>query len=141
MSENYKQLPAKPKPQVASGNEPYWQALREHRLVVQRCTNCNQRRHYPRPMCNACYSMEFDWQEMPARGFIHSWTVTHHPFHPGFKQDVPYATVTIDLEPGIRLQAPLLGDPHKLAAGIGVNIDFVDVDEGVTIPCARIANN
>jgi uncharacterized OB-fold protein len=139
MSETYEELPAKPQPQIAPGNEPYWQALREHRLVIQRCANCKQLRHYPRPMCDACYSMEFDWQELPARGHVHSWTVTHHPFHPGFKRDVPYVTVTVDLESGIRLQTPLLGVKDHLALGTLVDLEFIDVEGGATIPCARIA--
>ena len=139
MSTNYEELPSKPQPQIAAGNKAYWQALREHRLVVQRCADCQKLRHYPRPMCDGCYSMAFDWLEISPRGVVHSWAVTHHPFHPGFKKDVPYTTLTIDLEARIRLQTPLLGESRNLAFGTAVNIEFVDVENNCTIPCARIA--
>jgi uncharacterized OB-fold protein len=32
------------------------------------------------------------------RGRVHSWTVAHHPFHPGFKEELPYIVAIVDLE-------------------------------------------
>ena len=94
------QLPPPPRPEPPPEHEPYWQGLREHRLMIQRCTACGTLRHYPRPVCPACYAMDYDWAEVAPRGTVHTWNVSHHPFHPGFKRAVPYATVTVDLEAG-----------------------------------------
>lgn len=140
MTANYDALPAKPRPQPVPENEPYWTGLREHRLLVQRCSACGQRRHYPRPMCDACYSMDYAWEELDRSGTVHSWTVTHHPFHPGFKRDIPYATVTADLAPGIRIQAPLADDDaSKLSVGVAVVVEFVDIDGSLTLPALRLS--
>ncbi len=141
MSDTYDQLPEKPRPQPAPENQAYWDGLREHRLLIQRCTNCNKLRHYPRPMCDSCYAMAYDWQEVDGRGKVHSWTVSHHPFHPGFKRDIPYITVAADLDAGLRLQAPLVGsDVAALALDLPVVVDYNDVDEALTLPYLRLAN-
>jgi uncharacterized OB-fold protein len=139
MNDTYDLLPEKPRPQPAQENLAYWDGLREHRLLVQRCLSCNKLRHYPRPMCDSCYSMEYDWQEIDGRGTVHSWTVSHHPFHPGFKRELPYVTVTADLEAGLRLQAPLVGgDSSSLRLGLPVVVEYTDVDEALSLPCLRL---
>ena len=139
MTDNYDQLPEKPRPQPSPENEPYWDGLLEHRLLVQRCTNCDKLRHYPRPMCDACYSMDYTWQEIDGRGTVHSWAISHHPFHPSFKREVPYVTLTVDLDAGVRLQAPLVGsDATTLALGLRVIVDYADVDPTLSLPCFRL---
>ena len=79
----------KPLPEPTRDSKPYWDGLNEERLLLQQCAACMRIRHYPRPVCDACYSMEVAWIEASGRGRVHSWTVAHHPFHPGFKVVVP----------------------------------------------------
>lgn len=141
MSTGYDSLPDKPRPLTTPANEPYWQGLREHRLLVQRCGGCGKLRHYPRPMCDACYSMNYDWQAIDGRGTVYSWAVTHHPFHPAFKREVPYVTVTAELGHGIRLQAPLVdNDADTLSIGLPVIVEYDDVDASLTLPVLRRAD-
>ena len=140
MDTQEQQLPDKPRPEPTHENQAYWDGLKAHRLLVQQCSNCRQLRHYPRPMCDHCYSMMYDWSELSGRGTVHSWTISHHPFHPGFKREVPYITVTVDLAEGLRLQAPLIGAvDSELKLGVAVEIDFVDVDATLTQPCFRVS--
>ncbi len=139
MDAQEQQLPQPPRPEPALENRPYWGALTEHRLVLQRCTGCQRIRHYPRPVCDACFSMAYDWAEASGRGTVHTWAITHHPFHPGFKRQVPYTTVTVDLEEGVRLQAPFRGDSALLKIGLAVVVDYEDVDANLTLPCFRLA--
>ena len=141
MSTVYDTLPEKPRPLSTPANEPYWQGLREHRLLVQRCGGCGKLRHYPRPMCDACYAMDYAWQEIEGKGSVYSWAVTHHPFHPAFKREVPYVTVTAELSDGIRMQAPLADkDASRLALGAAVVVEFVDVDTTLTVPALRLVD-
>ena len=58
---NMDSLPARPRPTPSEESQPYWDALREHRLVFQQCAECRKLRHYPRPMCDGCYSMNVTW--------------------------------------------------------------------------------
>ena len=86
-------------------SRPYWEAAAEGRLVLQRCASCGNLRHYPRLLCDSCYSDAVDWVPASGRGKVHSWTVCHHAFHPGFAAELPYTLVTVDLEEGVRALA------------------------------------
>lgn len=126
---------AKPLPQPSLESAPFWQGLREHRLLLQRCARCGKIRHYPRPVCDGCYSMRYDWVAASGRGKIHSWTVTYHPFHPGWKEDLPYILATVDLEEGVRMNAQLRGvEQSALKIGLPVRIDYETVKDGLTLP-------
>ena len=127
------QLPDKPRPEPSAEHAPWWQALTQHRLVAQRCQSCHRLRLYPRPMCDECYSLEYDWSELSGQGKIHTWTVSHHAFDPAFKSELPYLTVTVDLSEGVRLHAPLIdADPGDVYVGMPVLVDYEDVDDTYT---------
>ena len=53
-----------PPPMADTITLPFWQAAAEHRLVVQRCTDCAATRHPPSPVCPACRPDGSDWQEV-----------------------------------------------------------------------------
>lgn len=136
MSESY----GKPLPEPSIDSKPFWDGLKEHRILLQTCANCGKKRHYPRPVCDGCHSMEYDWTEASGRGTIHSWTETHHPFHIGFKAEVPYILVTVDLEEGVRLQSQLIGAKlQDLEIGLPVQAVFADAAEGIVLPYFRLA--
>ena len=114
---------SKPVPSPTQESKPFWDGLLAGKLVLQSCGSCGRIRHYPRPICPACSSFEVRWVEASGRGRVHSWTVTHHPFHPGFKGEVPFTLVTVDLTEGVRMQAPLRGaDGRALAIGMPVRL-------------------
>jgi uncharacterized OB-fold protein len=66
--------------------------------------------------------------------------VAHHPYHPAFRQDLPYTLITADLAEGVRLLAPLRGaEPEALRLGQRLVLGFEDVDPGLTLPAFRLA--
>jgi uncharacterized OB-fold protein len=135
MSEPELSLFQKPRPAPGPTSEPFWAGLREHRLVLQQCASCGKVRHYPRPMCDACYSMEATWAPASGRGTVHSYTICHHAFHPGFKRELPYAVLTVELEEGVRMVGPAVGiDAAALEVGLPVEIAYQDVDDELTLP-------
>lgn len=118
-------------------SQPYWDALHEHRLVLQKCANCGAIRHYPRPMCDKCYSMDVDWADASGKGTVHSWTVSHHAFHFSFKRDLPITLALVDLEEGVRLNCQLKGiDPEDIKIGLPVQVGFADLTDQITVPVA-----
>ena len=114
-------------------------SLREGRLLIQKCGSCGKLRHYPRPVCDACFSMQYDWTEVSGRGTIYSWTRTHHAFLPAFKADTPYILVTVDLEEGPRMNARLHGDGRDPVIGASVICKFEAHDEHWTFPIFALA--
>jgi uncharacterized OB-fold protein len=122
-------------PDPAADTKPFWDALHEGKFRLQRCENCKKVRHYPRPVCDGCFSMNAQWVEASGRGTVHSWTITHHAFHPGFRGDLPLTLVTVDLEEGVRMQAQARGiGDGELRIGLAVKVGFERVKEDLTLP-------
>ena len=66
---------------------------------------------------------------------MHSWTVTHHPFNLGFKRELPYALVTVDLAEGGRMQALLRDLPHeRIAIGMPVALRLERAKDDLVLP-------
>ena len=114
---------AKPESTPTDLSSPYWQGLARSELQLQSCAQCGKLRHYPRLLCDECYHDGVNWHAASGRGRIHSWTVAHHPFHPGFAGQTPYTLVTVDLEEGPRALGLWLGD--ELAIGTAVQARFM----------------
>ena len=130
----------RPLPTPTRESLPFWQGLREGRLMLQSCAACGKVRHYPRPVCDACFSMETRWIEAKGTGTVHSWTVCHHPYHPAFKAEVPYTLVLVDLAEGVRLNVPLR-EPGagKVHIGQPVRIVAERVTDDIALPVAMAA--
>ena len=125
----------KPLPTPSLESKPYWEFCKQHELRIQRCKNCGRYRHYPQLMCPHCHSLEVEWVKTSGKGKVYSWAVSHQAFHPGFAQDVPYATITIELEEGVRMVSRMVDTkPEELEIGMPVEVVFEDVTEEITLP-------
>jgi uncharacterized OB-fold protein len=129
---------AKPLPEITPAMRPFWEAARQHELVVQRCTACGAHRFPARDICSRCLSRDAEWVRSAGRGTVFSWAVMHQVYHPGFAGDVPYALVVIELDEGTRLVSNLVDCPvDAIRAGMGVEVVFDDVTPDVTLPKFR----
>ena len=127
--------PERPLPTPTRESQPFWDGLREGRFLLQYCSGCGKVRHYPRPVCPHCFSMESSFREAPTGGAIHSWTVCHHPFNFFFKASVPYIVALVDMDAGVRVNAQLRGvAPDSLKIGQRVKLAFEPATEQVTLP-------
>ena len=130
----------RPLPVPTPESMPYWEAAREHRLTVQRCTECGLTQFYPpRVFCRRCMS-ELKWIECSGKGVVFaSSTVVRAP-SPSFAADAPYNVSMIELEEGIHLISNIVNPPSEGEAKIGaaVEVVFDDVTESVTLPKFRL---
>jgi hypothetical protein len=62
-------LPA-PVPEPDGLSAPYWQGLREGRLLVQRCAQCGTWQFGPEWICHHCHAFDPPWQPVAPRGRI-----------------------------------------------------------------------
>ncbi len=126
---------SKPSPSISELARPYWEAAAQGKLVLQSCSACGKVRHYPRLLCDSCYSDAVTWIPSPAIGKIHSWTVAHHAFHPAFAVELPYTLVTVDLDEGVQALGrwrASLADP-AMVIGLGVQGTFEAREGGVDL--------
>ena len=131
---------AMPRPAVNSDTRPFFDAAREHRLVIQRCVDCGTYRHPPGPICPHCHSFELTWEEVSGRGRLFTWSIVHQPFHPALRGAVPYAVAVVELDGtgGTRLTTNLVeATPHDFKMGRAVEVAWEDIDAHLTLPRFR----
>ncbi len=128
----------RPRPALTPDNAFFFDGARRGELLIQRCASCASLRHPPRPACAACRSFEWDTLVASGRGTVYSYVVVHHPQVPAFDYPLPIAVVA--LEEGTRLVADLVGvAPDAVSVGMPVVVEFVAVDDDLTLPMFRPA--
>ncbi|WP_433463656.1 bifunctional MaoC family dehydratase N-terminal/OB-fold nucleic acid binding domain-containing protein [Spirillospora sp. CA-128828] len=130
--------PLRPRPAINLDNAFWFEAAREHRLVIQRCADCKSLRHPPGPCCPQCGSFDWDTVEAQGEGHVHSYVVNHHPRHPAF--DYPLVVAVIELAEGTRLITNMTGvAPEDVEVGMPVVLDWIDPDPDLSLPAFRPA--
>lgn len=112
----------KPLPVRSAESAPYWDGLREERVLMQRCVPCDRLQFYPRPFCRHCGGTELAWDQMSGRGTIYTYTIIHRAPFEAFQADVPYAYAVVELEEGPRVVCTIVTD----------DLDALRVDQPVT---------
>jgi 3-oxo-4,17-pregnadiene-20-carboxyl-CoA hydratase alpha subunit len=125
--------PPRPRPAITQDNAFWFEGAKAHRLLIQRCTNCQTLRHPPLPACGNCRSFEWDTIESSGRGTVYSFVVVHYPQVPSF--DYPLPIGLIELEEGTRVVANIDGiDSSAITVGMPVQARFIDFDDDLTLP-------
>ena len=118
---------SKPTPIPSVESRPYWDALKQHRLVMPRCAACGRHWFPPSLLCPHCNARDFAWSDMSGRGKVFSYVVVHRVYHPGFAGEVPYVVALIELAEGPRMLTNLPGapcDPARLKIGAPLTVAF-----------------
>jgi uncharacterized protein len=132
----------RPLPLADETSAPFWEAAREHRLAIQRCTACRCWNHAPSLACPACGSFALSFQVVSGRGRLHSWTVLADPPAPGFAGRLPLVVGVVELaeQEGLLMVANVLEtDPANLRLGLPVEVLFEDVTADCVLPQVRAA--
>ena len=130
----------RPLPVADDLSQPFWEAAKQQRLVVQRCRECGYFNHPPRLACDACQSQQLQFEPVSGQGTIYSFTVMHQPNVAGFENQIPYINILVELE-----EQPLLfmvsnlpaSDLDKIKIGGQVEVYFEEVDPDTTLPQFR----
>jgi uncharacterized OB-fold protein len=114
---------------------PFWSALRDHRLSIQRCDDCGTFRFPPRPVCRVCRSTSSTWEDVHGTGHVASWVVTHHVTHPAFVPLLPYTVLFVELEvqPGLMMWGNVRPATAKIRSGMPVEACYEEVAGGLTV--------
>ena len=95
---------------------PYWRALSDQRLVMQRCDTCGRWSWPAVCRCGDCGAWNPPWREIALEGRLFSWATTWHPFSGTEAIGVPYTSVLVELPQagGRRLLGLFDGDEAAL---------------------------
>lgn len=122
-------------PAVTEETQPFWDAAREGRLLVERCGACGAESFPPRSICRACHSRDTAFVEIVSQGYIYSFTINHQRWLPDLQ--VPFAIVLVEFKqhPGVRIAGRLRGCPlEDITIGMPVAVGFEPGPGGFHIP-------
>lgn len=131
-----KKAPPRPRPVVNRDNAGFWEGVRQHRLLIQRCIACAALRFPWLPGCARCGGPDWDTVEAGGEGTVYSYVVMHHPPFPAF--DPPHAVVLVELAEGVRMISNVVGTPYdKVRIGMPVRLEFRSYDDDLVLPVFR----
>lgn len=117
-----------PSPPVNAESRPFFDAAREGRLLLKRCTACGELHYYPRAVCPFCSSERTEWVAARGRGRIYSFSVMRRIAE-------PYAIAYVTLDEGVTMLTNLVDcDLDRLRIGDPVRIVFKPAENGDMIP-------
>ena len=117
-----------PRPENRELTKPYWEAIKRHELVMQRCKQCDRLIFYPREQCPHCFAQDFEWAPVSGKGRVHAYTIVHQPANAAFQDDAPFVFALIQLDEGPRLISNVVGcDPRDVRVDMPVVATYDDV--------------
>ncbi|MFP6627306.1 MAG: bifunctional MaoC family dehydratase N-terminal/OB-fold nucleic acid binding domain-containing protein [Deltaproteobacteria bacterium] len=131
-------VPKRMRPPTGHDNKWWWEGIERDELLIQKCSDCGELRHPPRPMCPHCQSTRWEGQQSSGRGTVYSYVVLHYPKFPGY--EFPLVCALVDLEEGTRLVSNVIGcDPQDVHIGMAVETVIEKVDDDFKLPLFRPA--
>ncbi|HLX87331.1 MAG TPA: Zn-ribbon domain-containing OB-fold protein [Acidimicrobiales bacterium] len=129
-----------PSPAANAETVGWWEAAAQHRLVVQRCSQCGATRHPPGPVCPVCRSLASEWAELPGTGRVYTYTIVRQAFLPALADVIPYvvAVVEPDGAGGTRMVTNVVDiDPEEVEIGMPVEVVWEDIGPELALPRFR----
>ena len=123
-------------PPTSELTEPFWEATRERRFLLQWCTDCEQPVFYPREACPRCLGTSLEWRPSTGDGQVYAVSVQHRPQMPllAFSSG-PYAVALVELSEGVRLMSNIVGcPPDDVTVGMPVRITWEPLTDGRNLP-------
>ena len=125
----------KPLPVPTPVSQPYWDALREHKVRIQYSPSADRWVFYPRILAPGTLADDLEWREISGMGTLYTFTVARYPTAPPWADDVPQLLAVIELDEGPRLTSELVNStPENIEVGARVRPVFCDVpDASITL--------
>lgn len=109
---------------------PYWAALEQEQLVIQRCTRCSHLQMYPRRNCVSCGGSELTFEPASGNGSLYSFTTVVKYPPSEFVGDLPYTLGIVRLAEGPRMLARIVGaTDDELRCDMSVKLTTIRVND------------
>jgi uncharacterized OB-fold protein len=124
-------------PPVDPLTAPWWDATREHRLLLQRCSGCGALQHHPRTVCTGCGATEgLGWVDASGIGRLDCATEVHRAPAPGV--EVPYVVARVRLAEGPLLLTHLVGTAPQDAYDVDLEVGWRPLPDGRNLPVFHV---
>jgi len=104
--------------------EQFYKFALQGKLMAGKCQKCGKIHLPPRPLCDNCFSQQFDWLEISGKGQLLTYTIIH--IAPSqFQAMAPYTVGIVQLENGLKIPGIISGvNQNQLKIGMNLSIDF-----------------
>jgi uncharacterized OB-fold protein len=127
-------MPRRPQPRFPEPNtQPYWEAVKERKLMFQRCNACKGVVFTPRAHCNLCGSEDLSWEQSKGTGSVYTYSVVRQNRNPAFSDLGAYVVAYVDLDEGFRMMTNVVGVANPLTdvhCGQRVQVEFEEQESG-----------
>lgn len=122
-------------PPVTPLTEPFWEATREGRYLLQWCLDCGEPIFYPREICPRCLDSNLEWREASGDATVYAVTVEHRPQDKRNTELAPYVVALVDLAEGVRVLSNVIGcPPDDVSVGMAVRLTWEPLEDGRRLP-------
>jgi uncharacterized OB-fold protein len=127
-----------PAPDVIAEAKPYWDGAADGRLVLPKCSGCDEVIWHPRTWCPSCGRAGVTWIEASGRGTVYSHTTVRRGGPPAYADAMPYVVAYVELDEGPRVLTNIhTDDPDGVRIGQVVEAVF-DPVEGTALTRFRV---
>jgi len=118
----------RPVPEPTPVSRPFWDALREHRIVIQYSPSAGRYVFYPRTLVPGTLGDDLQWREIDGSGTLYTYTVARRPTGPPWADKVPQLLAVVEWDVGPRVSTELVDvEPSDIKIGMRVSPVFYDV--------------
>ena len=126
-------------PKASEIAEPFWEATKEAKFLVQWCTACDTPIFYPREVCPQCLSSDsLAWRESSGQATVYAVSVQYRSMT--MPERLPYAVALVEVDAGdgnntIRVMSNVVNcDPTTIKVGDAVSLTWEELSDGRNLP-------
>lgn len=120
-------------PEPTPVSQPYWDGLREHRILIQYSPSSDRYVFYPRTLAPGTLADDLEWREIDGAGTLYTYTVARRPTGPPWAEKQPQLLAVVEWDAGPRVSTELVDvAPEDIQIGMRVVPVFCDED-GMTL--------
>jgi uncharacterized OB-fold protein len=115
-------------PLLNVGDERYFEAAKQGKLLLKKCSSCAEVHYFPRGVCPFCFSSKVDWVEAKGTGTIYSYSVSRRA------GPIPYCIAYVTLDEGVTMMTNIVDcDLDTVRVGQKVKLTFKASPNGTAI--------
>lgn len=120
-------------PVITEFEKPFWDALSEKRLLVQRCMDCGHTQFPASPVCTECLSENVRWEDCSGKAELWSKVALHKAYLEPYG-DVPYAVAIAKIEEGCLIEGRFsMENFNNTPIGSKLKMEFQETKDGTVL--------
>ena len=102
-------------------SQPFWDALREHRILIQYSPSRARYVFYPRTLAPGTLADDLEWREIDGAGTLYTYTVARPADRPAVGRALPQLLAVVEWDAGPRVSTELVDvEPDDIRIGMRV---------------------